>query len=202
MRAGKRLTLMEGARGGNATRAPSAVPAGVPSCPPMLGLSLARFLPDVEANGNFVRDSWDRLSPMPGGKRIFSRLIGLAAPYTGTIDARFVDVARGRAIAELEDRRAVRNHLRCVHAVALVNFAEVTGNVALAYSLPDDARFIVSGISIEYLKKARGRLTAICECPIPESSDRREYEVPVSMRDARGEEVARAVLRSLVGPKR
>jgi hypothetical protein len=101
----------------------------------------------------------------------------------------------------MSDRKGLRNHLQSVHAVALVNLAELTGNVALAYSLPDDARFIVSGLSIEYLKKARGTLTAVSDCPVPASNQRREYEVPVSIRDQSGDEVARAVLRSLVGPK-
>lgn len=95
----------------------------------------------------------------------------------------------------------MRNHLRCVHAVALVNLAELTGNVALAYSMPDDARFIVSGLSIDYIKKARGTIRGVCDCPVPASSERREFEVPVSMRDESGVEVARCVLRSLVGPK-
>ena len=65
----------------------------------------------------------------------------------------------GYAEVVMQDKRAVRNHLDCVHAIALANLAELAGNVALAYSLPDDARFIVSGIEIEYVKKARGTIT-------------------------------------------
>jgi hypothetical protein len=36
---------------------------------------------------------------------------------------------------------------------------------------------------------------------VPSSSDRHEYAVPVVMTDPGGEVVARATLRSLVGPK-
>jgi uncharacterized protein (TIGR00369 family) len=150
---------------------------------------------------NLIRDAWNVLESLPMGKRLFSRLVGRAAPYTSTIGASVVALRPGFAQVEMVDRKSVRNHLSSVHAVALVNLAELTGNVALAYSLPDDARFIVAGLSIEYVKKARGTLTAVSECPIPRSSERREYEVPVSIRDAEGDEVARAVLRSLVGPK-
>lgn len=148
-----------------------------------------------------IRDAWNLLAHLPGGKVLFSRLIGRAAPYTGTIPAQVVALRPGWAQVELADRKGIRNHLASIHAIALANLAELTGNVALAYSLPDDARFIVSGMSIEYRKKARGTLTATSECPIPSSSTRREYQVPVSIRDASGEEVAHAVLRSLVGPK-
>jgi uncharacterized protein (TIGR00369 family) len=158
--------------------------------------------PNVERQGNFVRAAWDRLSPLPGGTRLFSRLVGRAAPYTATIGAHVRELGVGHAKVTMEDRPAVRNHLRCVHAVALANLAELTGNVAVAYTLPDDARFIVAGMSIEYLKKARGTLTATSAPEIPQVSVRREYPVGVEIRDARGELCARATLRTLVGPKK
>jgi uncharacterized protein (TIGR00369 family) len=152
-------------------------------------------------SGNPIRAAWDRLHKVPGGRRLFSALIGRIAPYTGTIGAVIEKLEVGYSRVTLADRRAVRNHLRSIHAVALANLAELTGNVALAYSLPDDARFIVAAMEIEYLKKARGKLTAECDCPVPADAERREYAVPVSIRDAGGDEVARATLRSLVGPK-
>lgn len=151
---------------------------------------------------NMLRSAWDRLSPLPAGKRVFSKLVGTAAPYTGSMGAEVVELRRGYARVQLRDRRKVRNHLDCVHAIALANLAELTGNVAMAYSMPDSARFIVAGMNIDYLKKARGAITGVTECPVPETDDKREYEVPVSLRNAQGEEVARATLRTLVGPKK
>ena len=133
---------------------------------------------------------------------MFSRAVGLAAPYTNSVGAVVEELRAGHAEVTMRDRHAVRNHLSSVHAVALVNLAELTGNVALAYSLPDDARFIVAGLSIEYVKKARGTIRGICDCEVPATSERREYPVVVSMRDKSGDEVARCTLRSLVGPKR
>ncbi|TNF38285.1 MAG: DUF4442 domain-containing protein [Deltaproteobacteria bacterium] len=164
--------------------------------------TLKGLVPSIDGPSNAIRDAWDRVSGIPGGKRIFSALVGMAAPYTGTIGAQVVELRRGFARVELRDRRFVRNHLRSVHAVALVNLAELAGNVALAYSMPDDARFIVAGLSIEYIKKARGTIVATSECPVPESSERQEFEVPVEMRDESGDVVARCTLRSLVGPKK
>jgi uncharacterized protein (TIGR00369 family) len=153
------------------------------------------------AKTNVIRDLWNRLEKLPGGRRVFSRLIGTAAPYTATVGARVEVLTRGHCEVTMRDRRAVRNHLSCVHAIALTNLAEVAGNVALAYAMPDDARFIVAGIEIEYLKKARGTIRARCDCPIPTSSARTEYRVPVSLENPAGEVVARATLRTLVGPK-
>mgnify|MGYP000861744357 CR=1 FL=1 len=151
---------------------------------------------------NVIRQAWDKLSPLPGGKILFSKAVGMAAPYTSTIDARVEQLRVGYAEVSMADKRSVRNHLSCVHAIALCNLLELTGNVALAYTLPDDARFIVAGLGIEYLKKARGDLRATSECPPIPSSERREYPVPVSIWNTQGEEVARGVLQTLVGPKK
>lgn len=151
---------------------------------------------------NVIRELWDRLAPLPGGKLLFSRLVGRAAPYTGTIGARVEVLERGRAEVTMLDRPGVRNHLDSIHAIALANLVEITGNVALAYAMPDDARFILAGFTIEYVKKARGTIRGVCECPIPETSDRVEYAVPVRLFDASGDEVVRATLRTLVGPKK
>lgn len=156
----------------------------------------------VESRGNVIRNAWDALEPVPGGKRLFSEFIGRAATYTGTIGAVVVELRQGFSRVEMKDRARVRNHLRCVHAIALANLAELTGNVAMGYSLPDDARFIVAGLSIEYVKKARGTITGECHAPVVTTSVREEYPVDVVMRDVSGDVVARATLRTLVGPKR
>ncbi len=150
---------------------------------------------------NLVRLGWDRLSGMPGGKAVFSRLIGRAAPYSGSIHASVSVLRAGYAEVHMQDRRSIRNHLDCIHAIALANLGELAGNIALAYSLPDNARFIVSGMEIDYLKKARGTITAVGEPPIPRASTRAQIDVPVTLRDASGEDVAKVILHSLVGPK-
>jgi len=155
-----------------------------------------------ESPGQRILKQWRRLSPIPGGRRIFSWAVGRGAPYTGTIGARIVDLRPGYARAELRDRRAVRNHLRSVHAVALVNLGEVTSGLAMLTGLPPSVRGIVSGISVDYVKKARGRLTAECHCEVPERVDsKQEHLVVAVIRDTEGDEVSRVSVRWLLAPK-
>jgi acyl-coenzyme A thioesterase PaaI-like protein len=158
-------------------------------------------MPKLDGSRNLIRQAWNLMSQVPGGKAVFSALVGRMAPYTGTIHAQVTVLRSGYAEVAMADRKAVRNHLDCVHAIALANLAELAGNIALMYSLPDDARFIVSGMEIEYVKKARGTIRAVGEAPVPRTNTRAAYDVPVTLRDETGEEVARAVLHSLVGPK-
>ena len=157
---------------------------------------------DVDRPGNPLRSAWDLLNGIPGGKALVSRMLGQAAPYTGSIGARIVELREGYARVEMTDRRAVRNHLDCVHAIALANLAEVTGNAAMAYGLADDGRFIVAGMSIDYVKKARGTITGETHAAVPDASVDRTIDVPVVLKDAEGEVVARATLSTKIGPKK
>jgi len=142
--------------------------------------------------GKLLKTAWRVLGPLPGGGRMFGRLVGLIAPYTGTITPVVRELRPGYARVELRDTRRVRNHLESVHAVALVNLAEVTSGLAMLSALPADLRGIVRGLSIEYTKKARGVLTADCTCEVPPVAAPLEHEIVAVIRDDAGDEVARA----------
>jgi acyl-coenzyme A thioesterase PaaI-like protein len=155
----------------------------------------------TEAKTNFIRDVWNRLERIPGGKLLYSGIVGRLAPYTGSVGAVVQELRDGYSRVTLADRRAVRNHLSCIHAVALANLVELTGNLALGYSLPDDARFIVAGMSLDYIKKARGTITGECHTPPIDSNSKHEYQIKVTLRDEGGDVVVEGTLRTLVGPK-
>lgn len=147
---------------------------------------------------------WRTLEGVPAGNRIFSHLVGKIVPYSGSVHPFVLEFAPGRARIRVQDKRANRNHLGSVHAVALLNVAELTSGLALLSSLPPNTRGIVTELKMEYLKKAKGSITAATQlhgdmkAPTGESGEpvkKWEREIDCELTDESGAVVAKAVAR-------
>lgn len=143
---------------------------------------------------------WDKAKGTRLGRLLFSRALGVAVPYSGTIRPEVLELEAGRAAVAMADRRRVRNHLRSIHAIAMVNLGEVSSGLALLAGLPTTMRGIVRGLEIDYLKKARGRLVAHCTAEIPKTTESQEVTVTAHIVDPAGDEVATVRVHWLVGP--
>lgn len=157
--------------------------------------------PGKGLGGAEILNYWQRLNRLPGGRFLFERLLGFRIPYTGSIRPRIETLNPGHAVVQLKERRRVRNHLKSIHAIALANLAELTTGLATLSGMPASARGILIGLEISYLKKARGTITGTCHCDIPETSERREYKVPVTLRDEDGDIVVEGKATWLIGPR-
>jgi acyl-coenzyme A thioesterase PaaI-like protein len=87
-----------------------------------------------------------------------------------------------------------------VHAIALMNVAEFASGAAMTTALPPGYRGIVTKISIEYFKKARGKITAESRPELPDLSRDGEYDFDSELKNEKGELVARATVRWRLGP--
>lgn len=121
-------------------------------------------------------------------------------PYSGTTSPFVLEIRPGFARIRIADRRIVRNHLRSLHAIALVNLGELSTGLAMTFGAPDDVRAILTGVSAEYTKKARGTITSEATSPVLTSNEKREVPVEAVLRDEAGDVVARVTARWLVGP--
>ena len=161
--------------------------------PPPVATGSSAHRPATAGPGESMRRAWARLAPLPGGRWLFSKLLGWKAPYTGSIRPRVEVLEPGFCRVAIRERRALRNPFRSIHAVALLNAAEAASGLATLVALPADVRGIITRLEIDYSKKARGRIVAECRtdpptgitAPTPHLAD-------VTLRDEAGETVATA----------
>jgi acyl-coenzyme A thioesterase PaaI-like protein len=154
------------------------------------------------STGTRLLSLWRSLSPLPGGQWLFARIFAWTVPYSGSVGPRIRQLEPGHARVEIPDRRSNRQHLGSVHAIALMNVAEMASGLAMMSGLPDGVRGIVTNISIEYLKKARGTITAVSHVTVPTVTADQDFDVISECLDAGGVVVARATVRWRLGPVR
>lgn len=139
---------------------------------------------------SLAHDGWERLSKIPGGKKIFSFLVSQYIPYTGSIAPQVVKIENGHAVVTIQDRRFIRNHLKSIHALAIANLGEFTTGLSVISQLNNREKAIIVKLEIEYLKKARGELRAESFCKLPEISEDTEFKVTANINNQDSELVA------------
>jgi acyl-coenzyme A thioesterase PaaI-like protein len=149
---------------------------------------------------------WEKLGGNAAGRWLFSYMAGRSARYSGSISPRVQVLARGHVEVSMRDTRRVRNHLDSIHAIAMANLGEMATGLGVIAGLPPGARAILKSIRLEYLRKARGTLKAVCRFPPPfapgEAVTQREVEVCGDILDAAGDCVAQVTALWLIGPKK
>lgn len=143
------------------------------------------------------------MQSFPAGDRLFSFALGHIAPYSGSISARVEVLSPGHARVSMKDRRKVRNHLKSIHAIALINLGEIASGLAVLSTIPDTMRGILRGIEAEYVKKARGKLTATANFELPsEIDDNSPVRVTAVLTNEAGDVVTRVHATWLLGYKK
>lgn len=155
----------------------------------------------LESPGATTLAMWRRFRGLPLGQTMFGWLLGWMVPYSATIAPRVHHLEPGHARVAIADRRGVRNHLNSVHALALANLGELTSGLAMTTTMPGTVRGIVLEVSTEYVKKARGTITAESRAGVPEVRGDVEHVVEATMRDASGDVVATTRVRWKLGPR-
>lgn len=135
--------------------------------------------------------AWRTCERLPLGRGLFGLLIGRMVPYSASTAPRVEVLEPGHARVSMADRGAVRNHLGSVHAVALANLGEFTSGIAMIAALPAHLRSIVTRIEVDFVKKARGRITAEARVEVPHVTGPTDHVVTAALTDPAGDAVAR-----------
>ncbi len=134
---------------------------------------------------------WQKVHDKPMGNWFFSRTISAVVPYTGGLKARVKTWQQGYAKVELADIKANRNHLNSIHAAALTNLGEFASGLALTSMFDNKIRGIPNNINVDFIKKARGKLSAECKTKLPNFKNETQHTVTAEIKDTTGDIVAK-----------
>jgi acyl-coenzyme A thioesterase PaaI-like protein len=152
-------------------------------------------------SGHRVIQLWNKLGHNKAGRFLYNILLGRAVPYTGSIGAQVLTLEPGYVKVALKDRRAVRNHLKSIHAIALANLGEMASGLAMMSCISTSTKAIVVNLEIEYVKKARGRLIAEGHANPPANvTEKTTTIVDAVIKDADGDVVSRLKVHWLLSP--
>lgn len=123
------------------------------------------------------------------GPEAFSKMTCQTAPYFSTINPLISGLEPNQCTVQFPFAKEVTNHLGTVHAIAMCNAAELAAGVMTNVSIPDGARWIPKGMTVEYLAKAKTDLTALASGEGIDWSKEGDKVVPVDVTDTAGKTV-------------
>ena len=105
---------------------------------------------------------YNNLTKLPFGKHLFSKALAFRTPYFSSLKPLITELRPGYCRVEINDRRAIRNHIGSINAGAMCTLSELTGGLAVESSIPSTLRWIPKEMTVKYTKKATGKLTGVC----------------------------------------
>ncbi|WKG04760.1 hotdog fold domain-containing protein [Mycolicibacterium sp. HK-90] len=147
--------------------------------------------------------AWKKLSPLPGGTRLFSAAAMARVPYFASVLPHVVRMEPGLAEVTVPKWFYVYNHLHTVHAIASCNAAEMAMGMLMEATVPTTHRWIPKAMTVQYLAKATTSLRATAALTPPDFStitEGADIVVPVSITDRDGVEVVHADITTWVTP--
>ncbi|MDO5503517.1 MAG: hotdog fold domain-containing protein [Actinomycetia bacterium] len=104
-----------------------------------------------------------RLSRLPAGRWVFSRMLERKAPYFRTVRPQVRTLEPGHAEVVVPRRRAVENHIGTVHVIAAVNGLEAAMGLLAEATCPRGMRWIPKGMEVGYVAKASSDLLCVAD---------------------------------------
>ncbi len=124
-----------------------------------------------------------RLADRPLGRRVFSTLFSLKAPYFRTVRPQVREVRPHHAELVVAKRWGVQNHIGTVHAIAVCNGLEAAMGLLAEATTPSDRRWIPRGMTVSYLAKSSTDLLCVAETDAADWAE--AGDVPVRVRAVR-----------------
>lgn len=145
---------------------------------------------------------WQQFGGTAPGRWLVSKIVCFVAPYFGSIRPLFTVLEPGHVEVAFRKRRAVTNHIKSVHAIAMCNAAELAAGTCMDVSLRGDYRWIPVGMEVEYLKIAKTDLRAICRLDRYDWDTPQDVIMPVTVVDTANNVVFTATIRMRISQQK
>ena len=143
---------------------------------------------------NLIADALTRIEKLPAGLRNWATnfAFGRAVPYVRTSRVHYDKVSPTEWIAHVPNRRSVQNHLRQVHAGAMITAAESVAVTMMAQSLPPDRLPLVKSIEARFVRRSSGAIRAVARLTDEQlhqirTEPKGEVRIEVTVTDESGE---------------
>ncbi len=128
---------------------------------------------------------YHRVSKLPAGERIFSKLYARKAPYFKTIRPKVTAMEPHFASLTLPKRKSVENHIGTVHAIAVCNGLEAAMGLLAEATVPEGMRWLPKSMQVNYL--AKGTTDLVCTAQTTAADWEQAPEVPVKVKATRSD---------------
>lgn len=91
----------------------------------------------------------------------FNFMIGRAVPFVATSKLRITKATKNEWSAALDNKRRVQNHIKQIHACAMMLIGETIGVMIMAMNLPGDRIPLVKNIEADFVKRSTGKMTGV-----------------------------------------
>ncbi len=158
---------------------------------------------------NRLNRSLAKVEKVPKFMQSFTRnkAIGSAVPMVGSAGVQFEKITCEELIAHMPNKKKVQNHIQQVHAAASVLLAETATGILFGMNIPDDKLPLMKDLSAKYIKRSKGRQTAIAklspeQIQLIRTEDIGDVMVDVKLTDETGEEIVIATMNWAWIPKK
>lgn len=127
---------------------------------------------------------------------IWSKAFGRVVPMVGTANIRYLEVSPDQVKVRIENQRNMQNHIKGVHAAAMALLAETATGFLTGLHVPDHRIILIKSLHVDYLKIAKGGLTATAYLNAEQQAfiatqENGELLIPVTVIDDAGNEPIR-----------
>lgn len=143
-----------------------------------------------------------------GMQRTFwTKLFGRIVPMVGTAKIRYMEVSREKVVVKIDNHKDMQNHIKGVHAAATALLAETATGFVTGLNVPDDRILLIKSLHVDYVKVAKGALTATATLSDEQremivNSEKGELSIPIAVVDESGEQPVQCEMIWAWRPKR